>query len=166
MTQPPEILPSSPDQPRSRKRLRWPWLAGLAALVFIAGAFVLAFAITSGENTVSGKPAAGSVAPSAEAVVTSTQLRLAYNGCGGAELADGDHTMIIDSEGEELGSGTATIYDAYCILESLDTPQSVIAQMEATRALDGMQTAQWNEFEASWTYHPDAGLDVIITESV
>lgn len=39
------------------------------------------------------------------------------------------------------------------------------AQMDSTRALDGMQTAEWDTFEAKWTYHPDDGLDVIITEA-
>jgi hypothetical protein len=34
--------------------------------------------------------------------------------------------------------------------------------MEKTRALDGRQTASWSFIEASWTYHPDNGLDVII----
>jgi hypothetical protein len=37
--------------------------------------------------------------------------------------------------------------------------------MDNTRALDGMQTASWGNYEASWTYHPDEGLDVVVTEA-
>jgi hypothetical protein len=44
-------------------------------------------------------------------------------------------------------------------------PQSVLAQTEQTRALDGMRSAEWGTFGASWTFHPDDGLDLIITES-
>jgi hypothetical protein len=35
--------------------------------------------------------------------------------------------------------------------------------MESTRALDGMQSATWSSYEVTWTYHPDDGLDLIIT---
>jgi hypothetical protein len=36
--------------------------------------------------------------------------------------------------------------------------------MEQTRALDGRQSETWEDFSASWTYHPDNGLDVLIRE--
>jgi hypothetical protein len=36
--------------------------------------------------------------------------------------------------------------------------------MDQTRALDGRQTDAWAAFEASRTYHPDDGLDVLIRE--
>ena len=35
----------------------------------------------------------------------------------------------------------------------------------ATRALDGRQQASWDGFEASWTYHPDNGLTLILRET-
>ena len=34
----------------------------------------------------------------------------------------------------------------------------------STRALDGRQSATWAQFEASWTYHPDDGLDVLVRQ--
>lgn len=67
--------------------------------------------------------------------------------------------------GEEPGSGTVSFDGLTCVLGALDTPTSVIAQMESTRALDGMQSATWGDFKASWNYHPDDGLDVIITQA-
>lgn len=157
MTQPSDLLPP-PRQPRSPNRPLWPWAAGLTTLVF-------AFWVTSGGNTVTGNAVAAPAPPSAESVARSTELHLAFNVCGGAELAADDHTLIIDTEGDDVGSGTATGYDLSCVLGELGTPDSVIAQMEATRALDGMQFAEWDGFEASWTYHPDDGLDLIITEA-
>jgi hypothetical protein len=38
------------------------------------------------------------------------------------------------------------------------------SKMDRTRALDGMQDASWDDLSASWTYHPDAGLDITVTD--
>ena len=32
------------------------------------------------------------------------------------------------------------------------------------RALDGRQTGTWDDFEASWGYHPDDGINLVIEE--
>jgi hypothetical protein len=147
--------------PAPRKRRVWPWFAAAGAALFIAGAFFFAFWVTDGHGS-PGSPTGTDAA--ADPVMGSTQLRLAYNACGAGDLADNDHTMIIDSQGEDYDSGDASFDDLTCVLRELDVPASVIAQMEQTRALDGMQSADWNGFTASWTYHPDNGLDLIITE--
>ncbi|WP_269142641.1 hypothetical protein [Georgenia yuyongxinii] len=34
--------------------------------------------------------------------------------------------------------------------------------MTSTRALDGRQTAEWDGVVATWSFHPDDGLDVIL----
>ena len=78
------------------------------------------------------------------------------------ELADDGHTLIVDSEGED--SPGADIADVYIVLAALDAPESVIAQMGSTRALDGTRDATWDGMTATWTYHPDDGLDVILTD--
>lgn len=66
--------------------------------------------------------------------------------------------------GGEVGSGHATIDDVVCVLTELDAPRSILARMESIRALDGMQTARWSAYEATWTYHPDDGLDLILIQ--
>ncbi|TDV38728.1 hypothetical protein CLV71_126117 [Actinophytocola oryzae] len=88
-----------------------------------------------------------------------------FTECHSGDLDDDDHTLVIDSLGEEPGSGSVDLAGLACLLDGLDTPQSVVAKMNNTRALDGMVSASWGEFDASWTYHPDNGLDVIITQS-
>ncbi|WP_454698206.1 hypothetical protein [Arthrobacter humicola] len=52
-----------------------------------------------------------------------------------------------------------------CILTAVAVPDSVVSQIDATRALDGMQKASWDKMSATWTYHPDHGLKIILTES-
>jgi hypothetical protein len=78
------------------------------------------------------------------------------------DLGDDRHTLIIDSEGED--SPGADLADVYIVLAALDVPDSVIAQMDSTRALDGTRDATWDGMTATWTYHPDDGLNVIITD--
>jgi hypothetical protein len=46
--------------------------------------------------------------------------------------------------------------------DALKVPQAVRSHMEQTRALDGRQTDTWPGFTASWTYHPEQGLDVVV----
>ncbi|WP_225498444.1 hypothetical protein [Arthrobacter sp. M4] len=55
--------------------------------------------------------------------------------------------------------------DIACILKAVNVPDSVVSQMDSTRALDGMQRASWDKISASWTYHPDNGFRVILSES-
>jgi hypothetical protein len=141
-----------------RKRLLWPWFAGMIALVFVAGTFTFAFWTTAGDGVrdVAGTPV-GLANPD-------TPLRQAFAACHSGDLADADHTLVIDTAGEDYGTGSDTVDGLMCTLGKLSTPQAVIAQLEQTRALDGMQTAAWDGFGARWTYHPDAGVDVILTE--
>lgn len=148
MYPPPPLMPQPVPRHRMKRRL-WPWLTAVAAVLFVGGAFVFAFWVTSDDTTPSN---------------SNTRLRQAFTACETGNLADGDHTLVIDTAGEDYDSGTDDIADLACILGELGTPTSVTAKMDATRALDGMQSAQWHDFEASWTYHPANGLDLVITE--
>ena len=78
------------------------------------------------------------------------------------DLEDDGASLFIDSEGEDAIG--ASIDDAVLALMALDVPDSVLNRMENTRALDGTQEATWGDFTAIWTYHPDDGLDIVITE--
>jgi hypothetical protein len=77
-------------------------------------------------------------------------------------VRDDGRTLILDGIGEESGSGSVPILVQLCVLQELNIPDAVMAQIKTTRALDGRQTASWGEFTASWTYHPKNGLDIII----
>lgn len=77
-------------------------------------------------------------------------------------LADDNKTLILDMEGDEAGSGLLPFEDVQCVLYALDTPSSTLTLMGSTRAMDGRQSDSWDGIEASWSYHPDNGLDVIL----
>lgn len=138
-------------QPSPATRKIWPWLALAGTFTAIAGVIVLVFLLNKDSDSPS--------------TLFETRLQLAYNTCEAGNLADEDHTLVIDMAGEEYGTGDASFSDVSCVLTELSAPESVIARMNSTRALDGMQSATWDGFEASWTYHPDDGLDLIITQT-
>lgn len=80
---------------------------------------------------------------------------------GYARIGDNGRSLKLDSEGDEQIGGLS-IDDTECVLNELGVPDSVVDKMGSTRALDGMQTATWDDITATWTYHPDDGLDVIL----
>ena len=87
-----------------------------------------------------------------------TRLADAHDACasyGSSTLADGGHTIIID--GDRTG-------DAFtCYATHLDMDAATIANVGATRALDGTQTGTWDGLDARWTFSPDDGLTMTIT---
>lgn len=47
------------------------------------------------------------------------------------------------------------------VLNDLDFPSSVMEEMNETTALMGKQHASTNNYEVSWSYHPDKGLEAM-----
>lgn len=79
-----------------------------------------------------------------------------------ATIGDDGHSLILDGEGTD--SDGLPVRDLALVLTGINTPDSIIAQMENTTAMHGRQTATWDKYTASWTYHPDNGLDIIVTD--
>lgn len=94
-----------------------------------------------------------------------TRLEIAAEVCGvSSVISDGGYTMTLSRVAAEDDPGPVSYTEYECVLDELGTPQSVRSHMGQTRALDGMQTNQWDDFEALWTYHPDNGVNITITE--
>lgn len=106
----------------------------------------------------------GQVDEGSEVVLTAQSvLEGAAEDCaipGGAD--DGGASLILDFAGADTDSGELIDRHFECVMRQLDGPQSVQAAIMSTRALDGRQTATWDGIAASWTYHPDTGLDLIL----
>lgn len=75
-------------------------------------------------------------------------------------LGDEGTSLSISTGGED--SVGASLSDVACVLAALDVPDSVITRIDSTRALDGRQEASWDDLDASWGYHPDSGLDLVV----
>lgn len=81
-----------------------------------------------------------------------------------ARIGDGGYTITMQGEPKNSYVGLP-VTDLACILKAVKIPDSVVAEIDSTRALDGTQKDSWDKFQASWTYHPDNGLRIIVTES-
>lgn len=89
-------------------------------------------------------------------------------------LGDDGQTLTLDGAGDDDRSlrdgefvydeGKLESSDLGCALGNIGTSDAVIARMEQTRAMDGMQEFSEDGFSYAWTYHPDNGLDIIVTE--
>lgn len=66
----------------------------------------------------------------------------------------------MNGEGEE--SSGMGVFSQICILSELDVPDSVFDRINNTNSTMGVQEATWNNFEMSWSYHPNNGLDVSV----
>lgn len=123
-----------------------------AALGIIMGV-VLSIGVASAVNATHSFPAGTPMKDAAKACdVPGTSRWIA--------LGDGGRSISMKSDGEK--SEGADLSQIMCVLAELDTPDSVISRMDSTRALDGRQAAEWNDLSASWSYHPDDGLDIVV----
>ncbi|MFC8299484.1 hypothetical protein [Micromonospora orduensis] len=95
-------------------------------------------------------------------------LEQARQACGAgrddwAMLGDDGNSVTLRSVGKERTG--LKLEQLQCYLTELHVPDAVAAEIEGTRALDGRQSGEWEDMSASWTYHPDDGLQMIITLS-
>lgn len=97
-----------------------------------------------------------------------TRLEAAKRECAqrspDVRLGDEGQSLTISRVLAEENPG-ATWQHLSCVFVKVDIPDAVVSQIEHTRALDGRQQASWDGFEASWTYHPDDGLNLILRET-
>jgi hypothetical protein len=142
-----------------------PWVVAAGALLVAVGA--PAFAFLRGDDDAPGS--ASTAQPAAQAA-DPQPFEATRDTCDpefkGTAIGDRGKTLIIDGWPKGRVSGQGLEPEAIgCVLGALGAPASVIAQIQGTRALDGRQSATWDGFSASWTYHPDDGLDAVITET-
>lgn len=120
---------------------RWTSFVGLVMMVSLAGCS------SNSEPRLQAAYATCDAKPDAEVQMVSV-----------VSLEDEGHTILIDTWNAASVSGVA------CVLDELDTPASVRAQIESTTALMGGQEAEAEGLNYTWSYHPDNGLKLVITD--
>lgn len=113
------------------------------------------------------RAAAGLIVPVLAGCGGGSVFDLAVEGCVTDEddgrhlyVTDEGSTLILRTEGEE--SAGASFLVLWCVYDHLDMPEAITSRIGSTRALDGTQTGTWDAYSASWTYHPNSGLNLII----
>ncbi|HEU5474873.1 MAG TPA: hypothetical protein VFV67_29870 [Actinophytocola sp.] len=76
------------------------------------------------------------------------------------DIGDGGRTITLQGKGET--SPGLPWSQIECILDATRMPDSIRGRFGNTRAMDGMQTADWDKFSASWNYHPRSGVNLVI----
>lgn len=123
-------------------RRNWPVIGGVALLVLAAVVLaVAAVAYLAGDSEL--ETAAAECASDGQPVV-----------------GDDGNTLTVASSGKEA-AGNATAVSS-CVLIELGAPLSVLSKVEGTTAMMGRQTDSWDDYQATWTYHPDNGLELIV----
>lgn len=157
-------LPPAPPAPPAKKRKRWPWVlgvVGIIALITVVGSMV-----GGNDDAPTTEPATGSDDPA----LNVTRFEEATMGITNQhiEVTDDGSSIIMDGpyESEYLpGAGKKYIQSLAIVLANLDTPDYVIEQMESTTSLMGVREASWDGIDASWSYHPDNGFDLVLVDT-
>lgn len=172
----PELPDRAPSQPAVfRKPVRKTTLAaaaGLAVGIILGVSGTLIAGSISGAKAPAAAAAAQTETTAAAVAAPTSVLKDAVSTCHlknnpDARLGDNDTSLTLNGAGKADFATLQGLTDSLmsCLLDAAKTPDYVHAQMEQTRALDGTQHGTWGNISASWTYHPDSGLDVVLTET-
>lgn len=131
-------------------------IAVVAALLLAVGLGAAAFALWPGSGVLVS--ANGPIDSPLVAAQKTCSLPTAY-----AAVGDGGKTMTVQTVSEKTPTAGITYGQLECLWRALKVSDAVKSQMESTRALDGRQSGDWPGFHATWTYHPDHGLQLIVT---
>jgi type II secretory pathway pseudopilin PulG len=150
------------DEPSGRRRTPR-HRAGLAIVAGILAAGGVGF-LLGHQAGMRDAAEAASLAAAAGAAEDDARLSTAYEACRGSDrgetmtLTDQGRTIVVDTR-SEYGSPAGM----QCVLQELATPQSTIAAISRTTSMMGVQDDDHDGVAYSWSYHPDNGVNMVIT---
>lgn len=148
---------SSPAASTKTNRAPLYGILGFVALAVVAlGAFLL-----MGQDDGSKGNTAAEASQTPEPLVLETAYDACIDGHGARTLTLGDEgrSLIINTESEY--GPTAGLR---CVIGELGTSQAVLAQLQATTSMMGVQDADDGSLHYQFSYHPDNGVNMVITD--
>ncbi|MGC5629436.1 hypothetical protein ACPYO6_14475 [Georgenia sp. Z1344] len=126
------------------------------------GATLAVVALSGTSSAEAGSTDAPAGPSAAEIAMSAAATECAAAETEGLAAVDDGRTITFDNRGGEdvFGADYASIR---CVLDALDIPASIDTHIGQTTSLDGRQTAEWNGLQIQWSYHPDRGLDGLVT---
>lgn len=156
------LAPEAANSARGSKASKWAKarVAPLVALGTVAAIVVIGVVVTVASGNGGGSSPSSSASTHLQAAVDSCNLN---RGASGVSLGDEGHSLVLDGKGDDDLNGISVERQA-CVLSAVEVPDATLNLMSTTRALDGRQTADWDGYTATWTYHPDTGLNLTLQE--
>lgn len=134
--------------------------------IMAGGVASLCLALTGcgGSGPAGGTP---TPTPTQTPTETRTELEIAAANCvpersRAMQLLDEGMAVEMKTPGEGAEAFGLEWEQVECVLKKTGASSAVWEKMLHTRALDGTLTESWEGYEASWTYHPDSGMNVIL----
>lgn len=83
------------------------------------------------------------------------------------EVPEAPEVLVVGDGGDSLtvagaGQAEAATTAASCVLDELDAPDSIRSKVLDTSAIDGRQEDDFDDWQVSWTYQPNAGINLIV----
>lgn len=147
-----------PEMLRQRPKKSWLLPAVTGFTIGAVTGLVIGLSVADGSEALSDAQESG---------LNQSIIDQAVETCGidaeGYTVLDGGTAIELDTKGKDLyDSGTSDFVAYYCMLNQLGVPESTQQKLGRTRALDGTQSDTWDSMKASWSYHPDSGVNVLI----
>jgi hypothetical protein len=79
-----------------------------------------------------------------------------------ADVATDGRSVTVSGGGRDDARASATVNTVGCLLSEAGAPQAVVPAIQRTRPIDGVQNYEWDGAQASWTFHPDAGINLTL----
>lgn len=160
---PASVVPEAPERkPLNKTLLIAAASFVLGAMLGVAGTALVTSAIAEA-NTKSEAAAAAKAEAEKPRPLKNAATDCAITKSKGAKLGDNETSLSLDGMGNKDSYGLS-MTAINCVLDSVKVPDFVRAQMDKTRALDGTQRESWGNLSATWSYHPDSGFNVGLTE--
>jgi hypothetical protein len=132
-------------------------------VVVVGGSGAVGYAMGHGAAT-SEQADKAAAAAAANAAAKDARLSDAYNSCAGRDTAN---TVELDDDGNSIIVDTRSEYTSMdgvaCVLNELGTPDSIVSSIDHTTAMMGSRDEENDGLSYSWSYHPDNGLNLVIT---
>ncbi|MFB0835718.1 hypothetical protein ACX8Z9_04755 [Arthrobacter halodurans] len=135
------------------------WIFGLGGLCLGLAAGLVLGTLASAPYSQSTATVTGAEAPDSRPI-TDAAAECGVTDVQGVDVLDEGRSIQLATAGKE--SSGATYVQVMCVLDALGIPESTVSRMDSTRALDGRQAASWGDYSATWGYHPDNGLDIVV----
>ncbi|MBK0421569.1 hypothetical protein JD292_05735 [Leucobacter sp. CSA2] len=81
------------------------------------------------------------------------------NSLGYSVQDDGESIRFDDAAKFEPNRASAS--EIECFASSIGAPDSLEFKIGNTRAVDGTLNERWKDHQATWTYHPESGLNIV-----